>query len=242
MREVCGRIRVNWCKSCGGGSNFGDQLTPALLTHHKRLFEWSSPPAAHLLMVGSILSKVPNGWRGTVLGTGFIKESYRRDLSQARVLAVRGALTRDRANVSGKTPLGDMGVLVGELPHLTWEKMLDPLVIPHYVDRDIETMMSPLAGYSVMPITAEIPSIISAIESAPLVITSSLHALIAADALGIPHIWQPHERVIGAGFKFDDYASAFDIEIRPGAERLTDRAKMTAKQDELRALLVRMTF
>jgi pyruvyltransferase len=77
---------------------------------------------------------------------------------------------------------------------------------------------------------------VNRVAGAKLVITSSLHALIAADALGVPHVWEPHDGVIGAGFKFADYASAFDTSMRPGVERLTDRAAMTARQVALRDL------
>ena len=69
---------------------------------------------------------------------------------------------------------------------------------------------------------------------ASVVYTSSLHALILADALGVPHVLEPHEAVIGGMFKFQDYASAFGEEIRPRQERLTDRAAMAQVQAALR--------
>ena len=41
---------------------------------------FAKPGDANLVTVGSILSKVPGGWRGTVLGTGLIQPYMHKDL------------------------------------------------------------------------------------------------------------------------------------------------------------------
>jgi hypothetical protein len=79
------------------------------------------------------------------------------------------------------------------------------------------------------------------IASAEVVYTSSLHGLIAADVLGVPHILEPYEKVRGGLFKFEDYVSAFGETITPGVERLTDRAAMQRRQDQLRAAFRSLT-
>jgi hypothetical protein len=61
--------------------------------------------------------------------------------------------------------------------------------------------------------------------------------MIAADALGVPHIVVPHPDVIGGMYKFEDYASAFGVRLRPGKIRLTPRSLMEERQAELRALM-----
>jgi hypothetical protein len=41
-----------------------------------------------------------------------------------------------------------------------------------------------------------------------------LHGLVLADAIGIPNVWTllSENKVVGHGFKFRDYYSAFDID------------------------------
>ena len=226
-------IRLNWCASCGGGHNFGDQLGPALLRFYGYRVAWARPASASVISVGSILSKVPDGWPGTVLGTGFIRYGLHKDLRRARVLAVRGAATRRACHLPDRTPLGDLGVLVTDLPR-TARPPIHELVLPHTVDHD---MAARHPGATVIRATDPIPAILGAVASAGIVYTSSLHGLIAADAFGVPHILEPHGDVIGGMFKFNDYASAFGEEITPGAVRLTPRTAMADRQAELRSLV-----
>jgi len=226
-------LRLNWCAGCGGGHNFGDQLGPILLRHYGIKVEWAKPAQAEIITVGSILSKIPNGWRGIVLGTGFIRRGMTKDLSRAQVLAVRGVLTRRACNLPPSVPLGDLGILVSDLPRDIAPRV-PALVIPHYVDHDLAAR-HPRAA--LVPITSDPAAILGAIAAADLVISSSLHALIAADALGVPHIVEPHPLVIGGMFKFRDYASAFGERILPGVERLTPRRAMEDRQQELRYLV-----
>ncbi len=218
-------MRVYWCEHCGGGRNFGDQLTPLLLAHVGIEATWTPAPDASLIMVGSVLSAVPSRWRGTVLGTGFIRESMTRNLSRARVIAVRGALTRRQANLNKRIPLGDLGVLA---PLLT-DRVGSPtkaLVLPHYVDGDLGQRL----GIKPMAMTGDPLDLVAAVRATKLVHTSSLHGLILADALGVPHVWHKHADVRGSGWKFYDYASALDERIKPNVERLSDRDSMAALQ------------
>lgn len=226
-------VKLNWCSTCGGGRNFGDQLGPELLRHYGIPVEWAKPADAEIITVGSILSKVPGGWRGIVLGTGFIRRGMTKDLSRARVLAVRGVLTRRAAHLRPTVPLGDLGILVVDLPR-TVEPSAAEVVIPHYVDK---AMVARHPGAKVVPITSDPAVILGAIATAGVVYSSSLHALIAADALGVRHVLEPHELVHGGMFKYRDYASAFGEGIVAGVPRLTPRPAMAARQDELRRLV-----
>lgn len=214
-------MRVYWCDGCGGGRNFGDQLTPLLLRHVGVDVVWAPGREAELVMVGSVLSAVPNRWRGTILGTGFISESMTRNLTRARVIAVRGELTRKQAHLKRSTPLGDLGVLA---PVLT-DRVGEPtraLALPHYVDDDLVRR----TGAVPFLMTTDPLALIAAVRATQLVHTSSLHGLILADALGVPHVWHQHRAVRGAGWKFYDYASALGERIKPNVERLSDRRSM----------------
>lgn len=229
-------MRLNWCATCGGGHNFGDQLGPLLLRHYGFRVEWAAPSRAEVITVGSILSKIPNGWRGTVLGTGFIRAGMTRDLSRARVLAVRGAATRDACHLPASVPLGELGILAVDLPR-SGPTPGGTIVVPHSVDHDIAAR-HPAA--TVVRITSEPSAFLAAIASASLVISSSLHGLITADAFGIPHVLEPHPGVHGGLFKFDDYASAFGERFRPDRLRLSPRPLMAERQAEMRALVERL--
>lgn len=226
-------IRANWCRTCGGGANFGDQLTPALLRHFGYDVRWAPPHRASFVGVGSILSKVPSGWAGTILGTGFIRKGMRREFPLARVLAVRGRLTRDACKLPRSTPLGDPGILIPDLFPGRPEKRSEAIVVPHYVDTDLAARHP---GLPVLSVRMKPALLAAAIASAELVYTSSLHVLIAADAFGVPTILEPHGRVVGGSFKFMDYASAMDSRIVMGRPYLSPRDAMAERQAELRGL------
>jgi hypothetical protein len=230
-------VRVNWCRTCGHGGNFGDMLGPRLLLRAGIIAEWAMPDQAQLVTVGSVLSKFKPGWRGTVWGTGLIKETT-RSFTRARIISVRGELTRDRAGLPKSTPLGDPGVLVVDL--LPGPVTTHPLslIVPHYVDHD---MIHRHLGRRVADIAGDPDKLLDDIASSNLVFTSSLHALIAADALGVPHVYEPHPAVTGGAWKFNDYLSALgEPGIKPGVERLTPRRTMLAKQREVRAQLMKL--
>lgn len=228
-------MRVNWCDTCGAWRNFGDQLTPVLLAHFGVPCTWSAPVRAELVVCGSILSKFPDGWSGTVLGTGFIRAGMRRRL-RARILAVRGELTRAALGLPRGVPLGDPGLLVGDLTPV--ERGDRVVVLPHYVDHAI-AKRHPDAR--VLDIRTEPRDLIRQIGSAGLLYTSTLHGLIAADALGVPHVLEPHAAVVGGMFKFWDYGSALGETIWPGVRRLSSREAVGLAQDRLRAAFRSLT-
>lgn len=225
------RIFTYWCRTCGRGRNFGDQLGPLLLARYGYAPRWAPLPRARLVTVGSVLSKVPDGWTGAILGTGFIAAGIRRRIPDATVHAVRGALTRDACGLPRSTLLGDPGILVGDLVadlRLTGESAA---VVPHYVDADIVARHPDARRISILSGPGPF---LAAIARSSVVYTSSLHALITADALGVPQILELHPRVKGGLHKFTDYASAFGDRIVPGVPHLTDRAAMAGRQAQLR--------
>ena len=228
---------MHWSHS-GKSRNFGDVLGPTLFRHWGFEVEWAPPDTAEIVTVGSIISKLPNGWRGTVLGTGTIRVGLTRNLRRARVLAVRGAYTRDACYLPKSTPLGDLGVLATDLLAAQAPILAHPVgVLGHHIDRDIAGRHP---GAFVIRIRDDPAKIMAELATCKLVYVSSLHALIAADALGIPHVLEPHPGVIGGLWKFHDYASSLGQRIVPGVERLTPREIMAEKQAELRRLVDRL--
>ncbi|HET7030368.1 MAG TPA: polysaccharide pyruvyl transferase family protein [Candidatus Limnocylindrales bacterium] len=212
--------------------NFGDRLAPILLEHSAIEAEWAPPVEAELVTVGSVLQGLPRHWPGIVLGSGLIAEGRFADIRHARVLGVRGELTRDALGLPRGTFLADPGILAGELlvgRDVTLRN--DIAVAPHYVDDELVDRFPDARRIDVQ---ADPVRVLEAIAAARLVITSSLHVAIAADALGVLHVIEPHRDVVGGLFKFRDYVSAFGATVEPGIPRLTSRSDMTARQAELR--------
>ena len=177
------------------------------------------PPRAELVGVGSILGKVPVGYAGFVWGTGRMRPSAPANIGRAKVLALRGPLT-------GEADLyADPGLLAGLFAPQV-EKRHKLGVIPHYIER------LPHEGHHI-DIQSGIENVIRAAAQCERIITSSLHALILADSLGIPNKWIFEEKVIGNGYKFRDYAASFGEKIEPDVWRLAPQEQVAEKQDAL---------
>ena len=74
--------------------------------------------------------------------------------------------------------------------------------------------------------------VIADVDKCEYILSSSLHGVIAADSLGIPNAWiLLSDKVLGSGFKFYDYASAFGMKYEPeclsGSESLSELINMT---------------
>ena len=210
--------------------NFGDMLGPWLCD---RLYSveasWASWSKSDAVMTGSLLQQVPAGWTGKVLGTGALTAGVKL-APNADVRAVRGALSQKSTGRS-QLVLGDPGILVAlALDADVRERIRDncygDVFIPHYID--------PRPGVQCV---SNVMKTIAQIVKAERVVSSSLHVLIAADALGVEHCWDPCDEVLGGGFKFHDYVSAFGLTITPGEFRLTPRAAMQERVEELDWLL-----
>jgi hypothetical protein len=83
-------------------------------------------------------------------------------------------------------------------------------VMPHYHDTEIMRV----SDKSVLSIDVSDPNwqvTVDRIVSCDVLVTSSLHGLIAAEAYGVPVVWvQPSGRLRGGEFKFRDYFEGTD--------------------------------
>ncbi|UJC77328.1 polysaccharide pyruvyl transferase family protein [Rhodococcus erythropolis] len=188
-------------------NNFGDLLGPVVVA-------WMSKQSARrvrskrdrrLLSVGSIMHMARTGdciW-GTGVNGKITPDEYRFDALDVR--AVRGPLSREFLEKRGiHTPptYGDPGLLIPsvfpELVELTKNPSRDVVVVPNLNDlpRWFDTP-------SVLDPTEDLQTCLRTIASSRLVVGSSLHAVIVADALGVP------ARLIPSGseaeFKYADY-------------------------------------
>jgi hypothetical protein len=205
-------------RTCGHRhGNFGDELTRHILTRVigvpiERAAEMGD---ADLISIGSILGEVPWAYRGWVWGTGAMHQHDVIDLPHAWICAVRGPLTARRIQQGRPVVFGDPGLLAGRLPIEASKGRYRLSIVPHYVDMDDEA----LARYvrrnpdvHVIDPCAPVDDVLREIASSAAVLSSSLHGLIVADAIGISNAWvRLSEKLAGGTFKFRDYYACFGI-------------------------------
>lgn len=203
-------IKLCWWKDV---PNFGDVLTPVLLKRLKDIDAvWSEPEDSEMVGAGSYLEKF-NGYKGIVWGTGKMFAKTKVNLADAKVLALRGELS---LKDSGCTPLalGDPVLLARFLALHPFDKEYEYGIIPHWNDKETEKNFEGRT-YLRIDITAPVDDVIKNTSSCKKIISSSLHGLVLADALGIPRLWYPSRANPGNGFKFRDYQTVLGGKIKP---------------------------
>lgn len=157
-----------------------------------------------------------------VWGTGFI--SYDDGMipffkKNMQFCSVRGRLTKNKVeNLIGKKleiPLGDGGILSSYLLDEKIEKKYDLGIIPHFREKEEHIFFqlnNKFKNSIIIDVQDEPINVIRKIAKCKVILSSSLHGLIIADSLRIPnkHIVVTN-KLLGDGFKFDDYYSAYNL-------------------------------
>ncbi len=202
------------------GRNFGDELSPLILEAATgKKVVWASPSRAEVVAIGSILDLYANCAKGaTVWGSGLrsaIAESERQNVRErfGPILAVRGPNTAESLGISRSSVTGDPGVLIPMLlgrQAAVARKMIT--VIPHFRTWASKSGRSQLAechklGFDVLPPTLSPIVLANRVRDSSFVMSSSLHGLVFAHALGVPaqliSIGQSEHKE--PGFKYNDY-------------------------------------
>ena len=207
-------IKLYWTRGeKDGGKNFGDWLSPKLCEAISRKpVQYASSKTCDMFAIGSILQRV-RSHKVHIWGTGFIEEKNKCKLPHY-VHAVRGELTA--ATISNKNilTLGDPGLLCGILlPDRKIEKKFKVGIIPHYVDytNPIVTEFCKQSNIRLIDVFSDTTTFLTEVAQCEIILSSSLHGLITADALNIPNSWiKLSDKVRGNDFKFADYYSIFD--------------------------------
>jgi len=208
--------------------NFGDDLTPWILPRYGVVPVHRRAPEARLAAVGSILEVLPSEYDGAIWGSGLIMDRP-HPLPSAKILAVRGHLTRERIGAPDDVTLGEPGLLVARRirrPARRWDVGL----VPHAVHRDHAAFVglaeTPGIRAHVIDVQRTASHAVRQIAACDVILTTSLHGLVVADAFGIPALWTQLEPPLGGGsFKFHDYESV----ITPNTTRFAafdDRATL----------------
>jgi pyruvyltransferase len=195
--------------------NFGDLLGPLIVRALVGGVPVVGPRRARLVAVGSILHLSRPG--DVVWGAGVNGKMPLRLVDPARldVRTVRGPLTRavlEGLGVPVGPALGDPGLLVSDVfPDLPDRAVRRPrrdvTIIPNLNDRsafrDDPRSVDP---------TAPVSEVVRAVAESRVVVASSLHALVVADALGVDA--RPLASIAEHPFKYADHYAGTG---RPGA-------------------------
>jgi hypothetical protein len=201
-----------------GHPNFGDDLTPWLLPRYGVVPVHREAEEARLCGVGSILEFLAPDFDGAIWGSGLMYD-HAFPLPKAKVLAVRGPLTRDRIGAPDGVALGDPGILAARRtrkPAQRWDVGL----VPHGHHRSHARFLAlaDTAGLRVRVIDVHRTAAhtVREIAACGAIVSTSLHGLVTADAFGIPAAWTTLEPPLSGGsFKFSDYESV----VTPEASR-----------------------
>lgn len=192
--------------------NLGDRLSPIIIEHVTGIKpKWVSGnfTGGKLLGLGSILEHTSE--KDIIWGTG---TKYHLKLPELRTppLALRGPRSAECFGAQGTNLFGDPGIILPEIikpENFSEDKIV---VIPHYVDYQIlKTALysnhSILNETSLVDVKREaFQSVINKIGEAKLVISSSLHGIIFAEAYNKPALWvKASDKILGGNFKFNDY-------------------------------------
>ena len=202
-------------------SNFGDYLNKTLVEAMtgRQVFCLRDVVTKRDQPIYSVIGSVLDGCSASnliVWGSGFKKSTSAMSKPPESVLAVRGPLTRQK--------LLDQGVDCPEIygdPALLMPSQYDPSVqkrysvglIPHYNQKDsVPKEVYERDDKVVIDVEEDPHKIIRSIKSCDIILSSSLHGLIVADAYGISTKWVEFKSpIIKDRFKFYDYYKSISL-------------------------------
>lgn len=209
VRDLAIHSGIKWSRRTAaywyrGTPNLGDQLSPAVLawiTGSTPIWVTQSY-RGKTLAVGSVMFALAE--HDVVWGAGLIRDEPIVPPRDVCFLAVRGPLTRERIMAEVPAVYGDPALLLPFFHDPPIEKRHAVGIVPHYVDFSAIRISDP--SIVVIDVRDPWPKVVSLIRSCDVVLSSSLHGLIVAEAYGIPASWiRITDGVVGGKFKFNDY-------------------------------------
>ena len=219
-------IKLFWSR--GHERNAGDWFSPLICeTLSGRPVTYADPRGCDLVAAGSLLGRLNKSHRLhrlglrrslDIWGTGSLRGEDRL-LGNHRLHAVRGDLTLARCErATGETSLGDPGLLAEALLPGSIDKRYGIGVIPHIADLghpEVTAFLETASHARLLDVTSPAKLLIKEIARCERILSSGLHGLVFADALGIPNRWfTASGALVGGRHKFDDYYSVFGLEAR----------------------------
>jgi pyruvyltransferase len=225
------------------GYNFGDAMGPDIVRaiSGKRIQAIDGKKVGlkrayerNLFALGSLLHMVQDG--DVIWGTG-ANPVHRNPhlLQRIDVRAVRGPLTKDylfkEYGIDCPGVFGDPALLLPKLfPTWRHEPKRKYGVVPHY--HDIEHLSS-VENNLILP-TNNWQQVVSQILECELVVSSSLHGLIIAEAFGVPARWLRNSQLPScqteSNFKFNDYYASTNRSLNDWRESIAAAIEAGGKE------------
>lgn len=239
-------LSLFWHRPREGYRNFGDDISPLIVEYVLgREVQWAPVHKCDLVAIGSLLEKVirksyrrpfAGRWSLRVWGTGFLYPGNESFAPLLHCLAVRGAMTRARLRLPVTMPVGDPGLLIREVVKFSRTKHWRWAIVPHRVDRShpaVKATQELTPNSEIVDLTGDPIDIVRQIAAADFVMSSSLHGIVTANALGIPCVWATISgKVVGNSRKFADYFSSFGSETPEGL-KLTGGTDLRSVEDRV---------
>lgn len=214
--------------------NFGDKLSPFLVSRLARdAVEFTDDIYdADLVAVGSHLQRInrPQDMCGMIWGTGHMMGDIPTKydfwaMTDGIVSCVRGDMSRCFWGLPARVPVGDPGLLVPRFIPARVKARTRAVFIPHWQHEKyfslLRTKIFERSDFEYVSPLSDTVHVAESISSASCVISSSLHAIIVADAYGVPSVWVMPRRLEEspvAGqilFKYLDYFSSIPMSRLP---------------------------
>lgn len=210
-----------WRKA--GVSNFGDEMGPDILSRLGHKVERVELPSAEVVIIGSVLHHIERVRHQVVVaGAGVMHGDRTISPANMDIRLLRGTISRDQIDWSKYqnntaepfgASYGDPAMIAPLLYPASHRKVAKLGWVPHYIDP--RNMPHADMTINVMDSPAQV---IKNITSCAYILTSSLHALIIAQAYGIPAQRLPWHGVVGGDTKWTDYATGWarNVELANG--------------------------
>lgn len=205
------KIKSFWYQS----KNVGDTLTPFIVEHFtgKKVEFAERNSTGKLISVGSIMKAIRVN--DTIWGAGVMRKTDTFPMaSRCEFLAVRGKLSEKILGIDIGV-YGDPALLLPLMYNPKIEKTHTIGLIPHYIEKKdpvFKRLQTPKSIF--IDVEQDWKSFVDQILSCSVVVSSSLHGCIIAEAYGITAHWlKVSDKVLGDGFKFADYLSGTGREL-----------------------------
>lgn len=200
-------------------NNFGDLLTPMILKYYGLTPVFSYPYKTQCTVIGTILELMPSTFNGYILGSGWTNYKY-GDFPDAKILGVRGFLTKEYLGIKDSVCIGDPGLLISRIYPCLKSTKFKLGIIPHESEicNPLIKKLKRNIGKDciiISPRNKDPKKILRAINSCEYIVSSSLHGLIVSDSYGIPNGRIKFSELDSSkDFKFHDYYSSLSESLR----------------------------
>lgn len=205
-------IPVHWHRS----SNFGDTLAPYIVEKvtgkHVVYVEPYDKP--NLMVIGSLLNDL-RLYQSTIWGCGF-PSVPQIVIPPAKILALRGTMSHrvyQNMGLRFSCAYGDPAVLLPNYLKPDERPVFGVGLIPHIVDYAYARERYGDEFECIINLHDPIEDVVRNILLCERTISTSLHGFVVSHAYGRPSAWgELSDRVIGGGWKFRDYLTAYGME------------------------------